>query len=124
MQLYLKRLTNGQDYVSGRLYINDIEFCDTLESSDRLPAGTYNIKLSCIDEQYKRKGWARHGKVPTIVRLGYKDTWIFIGTSASDNRIVVGAHKKGNLVLDSQSTYLRLLDKLTNVFEKITLTIE
>jgi hypothetical protein len=72
-----------------------------LESSNRLPAGTYNINLSNIDKSYKEKGWARHGKVPAIVRLGFKDTLIFIGTSASDNRIIVGTHKKGNLVLNS-----------------------
>jgi hypothetical protein len=56
--------------------------------------------------------------------LNHEDTLIFVGTSASNNRIVVGKRTKGNLVSNSQDVYLQLLDKLTNVFEKITLTIE
>lgn len=124
MKLYLKRLTNGRDYAVGQLYINNVKFCDTLESSDRLPADTYLVNLSDIEKKHKEKGWARHGKVPTVVRLNHEDTLIFIGTSASNNKIIVGKHIRGNLLLNSKDTYLQLLDRLTSVFEKITLTIE
>jgi hypothetical protein len=50
MKLYLKRLTNGQDYTAGQLYIDNKKFCDTLEPADRLPADTYSVNLSDLDK--------------------------------------------------------------------------
>lgn len=124
MRLYLQRVKTCSHYILGHLYINNIRFCDTLESINGLTAGIYEINLSKLNERYKGKGWARRGKVPAIVRNGFKDTLIFIGTSATDNLILVGNRSKGNLILDSQLVFSKLLDQLTNVFEKITLTIE
>lgn len=122
MELYLKRWKFRPDYTVGQLYINNIKFCDTLEFEKGLPEGTYSINLSTI--KYKEKGWAHNGKVPAVVIDGKKDNLIFIGTSPKAGQIIVGKHERGSFFLNSKRVFEQLLGRLTNVFEKITLTIE
>lgn len=68
MKLRLERIFKGENYTIGRLYIDDIYFCDTLEDTIRsidengngkiygktaIPSGKYNVVMSMSD-RFKR----------------------------------------------------------------------
>lgn len=68
MKLRLERIFKGENYTIGRLYIDDIYFCDTLEDTIRdisengegkiygktaIPSGKYNVVMS-MSNRFKR----------------------------------------------------------------------
>ena len=66
MKLRLERIFKGENYTIGRLYIDDIYFCDTLEDTVRsidetgkvygktaIPSGKYNVVMS-MSNRFKR----------------------------------------------------------------------
>lgn len=68
MKLRLERIFKGENYTIGRLYIDDIYFCDTLEDTIRdisengegkiygktaIPSGKYNVVMS-MSSRFKR----------------------------------------------------------------------
>ena len=43
MRLFLKRIAKREKYTIGRLYINGVYFCDTLEDKDRMLNSSMNV---------------------------------------------------------------------------------
>ena len=73
MKLLLKRIAKKQTYTIGKLYIDNVYFCDTIEDKDRglksnmplseikqkkvygqtaIPIGTYNISMNVVSPKY------------------------------------------------------------------------
>lgn len=91
MKLTLERLYKKEKYTIGKLYINDVYYCDTLEDCDRnlttdmpieeieakkvygetaIPRGLYEIKMT-YSPKFHNRTWAKltSGKVPQVMNV-------------------------------------------------------
>lgn len=140
MRLTLKRIANRKDYCIGKLYINGVYFCDTLEDVDRglddsmteeeikekkvygktaIPTGIYTVLLT-YSPKYKRV-------MPLINNVkGYSGIRIHSGNTAKDTLgcLLVGKNTKVGMVTDSRNTYNALFKRLQQKgSNKITIEI-
>lgn len=151
MKLLLKRIAKKSTYTIGKLYIDDVYFCDTLEDKDRgltqntpldkiksvkianktaIPTGTYNVTLDVVSPKYSKVSWyvknANGGRVPRVLNVpGYDGILIHTGNDDEDTSgcILVGQNKEVGKVLNSKDTFLKLYPKLKKA-DKITLTVQ
>lgn len=154
MNIILKRIAKKSTYTIGRLYINGVRFCDTLEDTDRgltqkmpvseikkkkiysqtaIPTGTYTISMNTFSPSFGSRSFYRSickGLVPRILNVpGFDGVLIHVGNTSADSSgcILVGENKKVGCVLNSKSTFSSLYNKMkqaANNGEKITITIE
>lgn len=142
MRLLLDRIYKGKDYTIGRLYIDGVYFCDTLEDTVRdlpeeekiysqtaIPAGTYKITLNIVSPKYslrKSYDWCR-GRLPRLLNVPFFDgILIHAGNTAKDSAgcILVGENKEKGKVLNSMATLKRLYKVLKEYErEEISITI-
>lgn len=141
MRLTLDRIYKGKDYTIGKLYIDGVYFCDTLEDTVRnlpeeekiysqtaIPAGTYRITLNVVSPKYsKRKGydWCG-GRLPRLLNVPFFDgILIHTGNTAKDSAgcILVGENKEKGKVLNSMATLKRLYKVLKEAEEQIYIEI-
>lgn len=142
MRLLLDRIYKGKDYTIGRLYIDGVYFCDTLEDTVRdlpeeekvysqtaIPAGTYKITLNIVSPKYslrKSYDWCR-GRLPRLLNVPFFDgILIHAGNTAKDSAgcILVGENKEKGKVLNSMATLKRLYKRMKErKDEGITITI-
>ena len=140
MRLTLKRIANRKDYCIGKLYINGVYFCDTLEDVDRglddsmteeeikekkiygktaIPTGIYTVLLT-YSPKYKRV-------MPLINNVkGYSGIRIHSGNTAKDTLgcLLVGKNTQVGMVTDSRNTYNALFKRLQQKgSNKITIEI-
>lgn len=138
MELRLIRQYRKEDYTIGKLYINGVYFCDTLEDKDRglddrmseaeikakkvygqtaIPTGRYKITLT-----YSRK----FGRVLPLLWYvkAFDGVRIHRGNTAKDTYgcPLVGKNKAKGMVLDSAKTETALLRMMKNETD-ITITI-
>ena len=149
MRLKLVRIFKGKDYTIGRLYIDGVYFCDTLEDTDRglssamlhgtilkkkvpgktaIPTGTYFVDMETVSPRFKSRKWAKPygGRVPRLQGVrGFDGVLIHVGNTAGDTEgcILVGKNKVKGKVLDSTNTYIELFEKMDAAKELITITI-
>ena len=150
MRLKLVRIYKGKDYTIGRLYVDGVYFCDTLEDTDRglssamthyeimvrkvkgktaIPRGTYFIDMATVSPRFKSRKWAKPygGRVPRLQGVrGFEGVLIHVGNTAGDTDgcILVGKNKVKGKVLDSTATYLKLFELLDKAEDYNTITIE
>lgn len=153
MKLLLKRSFKGPDYTIGKLYINDVYECDTLEDQDRgltsqmsiseielkkvygktaIPTGTYKIDMTTVSPKFKDRVWAKpyKGILPRLIDVkGYSGVLIHVGNKAEDTLgcILVGENKVKGQVVNSTATFYELMTvllKAQGAGETIELTIE
>ena len=91
MRLFLKRIAKREKYTIGRLYINGLYFCDTLEDKDRgldssmnvntikekkvygetaIPVGEYEITLDVVSPKFSKYKFYMdtcEGKLPRLL---------------------------------------------------------
>ena len=130
MQILLKRIAKKDTYTIGKLYIDDVYFCDTVEDKDRglnqsmsvndikkkkvygetaIPTGTYKLVIDYSNRFKKR--------MPHILNVpGYDGIRLHTGNTAQDSLgcIIVGKNKVVGKVIESRDTYNKLfpiLDK-------------
>lgn len=138
MELRLIRQYRKEDYTIGKLYVNGVYFCDTLEDKDRglddrmseaeikakkvygqtaIPTGRYNVTLT-----HSRK----FGRVlPLLWNVkGFDGVRIHRGNTAKDTYgcPLVGKNKAKGMVLDSAKTETALL-RMMKTETDITITI-
>lgn len=129
MKLVLRRVAFRSTYTIGRLYINDIKFCDTIEDTVRkdgkkvpgltaIPAGTYEVKLS----------WSPRFKktLPLLLDVpGFSGVRIHSGNTEKDSEgcIIVGNNDKVGWVSNSRATMNRLMERLKASKTPITIEI-
>lgn len=139
MKLTLKRIAKKDTYTVGKLYIDGVYFCDTIEDKDRglyqkqdiqelrkikvpsktaIPTGIYKISLSIVSPKYSTKKIYQEickGKVPRLLNVpGYEGVLIHIGNTAEDSAgcILVGQNKVVGKVINSTETFRKLYSKI------------
>lgn len=145
MKLTLQRIAKKDTYTIGRLYIDGVKFCDTIEDADRglnqsmdlekikslkkanvtaIPTGTYKVTMGIKSPKYSNYGkypWARkyNGKLPRLLNVpGYDGVLIHVGNTAKDTSgcILVGENKVVGKVINSAKWFTKLMDEyLTKV---------
>lgn len=138
MELTLKRIAKKLNYTIGKLYINGIYECDTLEDRDRgldasmsletinkikvknetaIPTGTYAITLNTVSPRFGGRAQYSfcNGKLPRLLNVkGYDGVLIHIGNTDKDSSgcILVGQNKKVGQVINSTATFRNLYTKI------------
>lgn len=124
MKIKLVRIAFKDTYTIGKLYVDGVYFCDTIEDKDRglddsmtvreilnkkvkgetaIPTGHYNIEIT-YSPKYKRM-------MPLLLGVkGYSGIRIHSGNTAKDTEgcLLVGKNTKVGMVLESRNTYQRL----------------
>ena len=153
MKLLLRRIFKGPRYTIGKLFINGVYECDTLEDQDRgltsqmsleeikakkvygvtaIPTGTYSINMTTVSPKFKDRSWAKFcgGKLPRLIDVkGYEGVLIHVGNKAEDTLgcILVGENKVKGQVINSTATFQELYSvmlKAKLLGEELSLTIE
>ena len=154
MRLTLRRIAKRETYTIGRLYVDGIYVCDTVEDKDRglkshhpleqikkvkvygetaIPMGTYTIDMDRVSPKFSSRSWAKpySGKIPRLRSVpGFEGVLIHPGNTADDclGCILVGINDKVGRVSDSQRTFKKLMDDyLVPAYERgetITITIQ
>lgn len=153
MKLLLRRIFKGPKYTIGKLFINGIYECDTLEDQDRgltsqmsleeikakkvygvtaIPTGTYSINMTTVSPKFKDRAWAKpyKGILPRLENVkGYEGVLIHVGNKAEDTLgcILVGENKIKGQVINSTAAFYELMTvllKAQSAGEVIELTIE
>ena len=153
MKLLLDRIYKGPNYTIGKLYINGVYECDTLEDVDRgltsqmsldeikykkiygntaIPTGTYIVNMNTVSPKFKDRAWAKpyNGILPRLEKvLGYEGVLIHVGNKAEDTLgcILVGENKIKGQVINSTATFHELMTVLLKAYkanEVIELTIK
>ena len=154
LKLTLRRIARKETYTIGRLYVDGIYVCDTIEDKDRglkshypleqikktkvygetaIPIGTYIIDMDKISPKFSSRSWAKPygGKIPRLRSVpGFEGVLIHPGNTADNSLgcILVGINDKVGRVSDSQRTFKRLMDEhLIPAYERgetITITIQ
>jgi len=128
MKLTLKRIVFKEKYTIGRLYIDGVYFCDTIEDKDRglnndmglaeimvkkrygetaIPTGHYEVEIT-YSPKYKRM-------MPEIKDVkGFSGIRIHSGNTAKDTLgcLIVGKNTVVGMVTDSRKTYYKLFEIL------------
>jgi hypothetical protein len=149
MRLELTRIYKGRDYTIGKLYVDGVYLCDTLEDTDRglssamtsaeikalkvfgktaIPRGMYFVDMQTVSPRFRLRKWAKAhgGRVPRLQGVrGFDGVLIHPGNTAADTDgcILVGYNKAKGKVLESVAAYERLFALLDAAPELITLTI-
>lgn len=138
MKLLLKRTFKGSKYTIGKLFVNGVYECDTLEppymgtkqtdsveyikstknGNTAIPSGVYNINMNIVSPKFKNRSWAKFcgGKLPTIENVpAFDRVLIHVGNKASqygasDTQacILVGENKIKGQVINSTATFQEL----------------
>ena len=150
MELKLIRSFKKSTYTIGKLYIDNKYFCDTLEDVDRninnkmsiqsilkikvdhktaIPTGIYKINMDTKSPRFSNRSWAipYKGIVPKILNIpGFDGVLIHPGNTSSDTSgcILVGQNKIKGKVVNSVSTFDKLMNELLKDNDNIVLTID
>lgn len=153
MKLLLRRIFKGPSYTIGKLFINGVYECDTLEDQDRgltsqmsleeikakkvygvtaIPTGTYSINMTTVSPKFKDRAWAKpyKGILPRLENVkGYEGVLIHVGNKAEDTLgcILVGENRIKGQVVNSTACFYALMTvllKAKNAGEGIELVIE
>lgn len=143
MEIVLDRVYKKENYTIGKMFINGIYFCDTLEDKDRglysfmseaelkkkkvygktaIPTGTYTVKMTYSTKFRKL--------MPLVDKVkAFDGIRIHAGNTADDSLgcILVGKNKAVGKVLESRDTFSKLYKKIENAWnkhEEITLRIK
>ena len=124
MNLKLVRKYRKETYTIGKLYVDGVYFCDTIEDKDRglddsmvladimvkkkygetaIPYGTYKVEIN-YSPKYKRL-------MPQIMNVkGFGGIRIHSGNTAKDTLgcLIVGKNTKKGMVTESRATYNKL----------------
>lgn len=136
MELVLERKWYRDTYTIGKLSVNGVVVCDTLEDKDRglhqnmslneinrikvygetaIPKGRYHIDMDTVSSKFKTRVWAKpyNGKIPRLLSVpGYQGVLIHVLNSPEDSLgcIGVGQNKQVGKILNSTVTFYMLMD--------------
>jgi hypothetical protein len=147
MEIKLTRIARKRDYTIGRLSVDGIYVCDTLEDRDRLhfgegkvkgktaiPEGRYGVVLNSYSPRFGQKEPYRSlskGCVPLLTGVpGFSGVRIHVGNRAEDTEgcVLVGRNTVVARVMESRATYVALwqkwLEPARRRGEQVWMTIE
>lgn len=139
MELLLKRIALKPNYTIGKLYVDGVYVCDTLEDTVRdlnkngrfdngeekvygktaIPYGTYSITMNVKSPKFSnfsRYSWAKKydGYLPRLEKVpNFDGVLIHVGCTheATSGCVLVGQNKAVGKVLYSVATFNELMDK-------------
>ena len=153
MKLTIDRKWKKPTYTIGRLYVDGLFYCNTLEDKDRglrqtdpptyisarkvagetaIPRGTYTVTMNVTSPKYAGVKWYKDfcgGLMPRIMDVpGFDGILIHPGNTALDSWgcILPGRNTKVGQVTASRDTWKALYKKLRDAYragEEITITI-
>lgn len=139
MDILLERIANRTNYCIGRLYLDGVYFCDTLEDTDRglddmmseeeiisnkiygqtaIPTGIYKVILN-YSPKYKKV-------MPLLTNVkGYSGIRIHSGNTDKDTLgcILVGENKVIGKLINSRAKYEALYKRICQTKGEIKITI-
>lgn len=146
----IRRVARKAGYTIGRLMVDGVRFCDTLEDTDRglsrdmgvdeirrlkvpgataIPTGRYRVTLGVRSPRFgSRPQYAFcGGRLPRLLGVpGYDGVLVHAGNTAADTEwcILVGENRVAGKVLDSASTFRQLYGEMERAGGDIWLTVK
>ncbi len=124
MELKVERKAYKKEYTIGRLYVNGVYFCDTLEDIVRkdgakvwgktaIPAGRYRVTMRVKSPKFSRiaKYGETGGYMPRLLNVpDFEGILIHPGNrhTDTDGCILVGENKRKGEVVNSTGTFWKL----------------
>jgi len=154
MRIEVERRWKKETYTIGRLYVDGVYFCNTLEDKSRglkqtdstffikqrkvygetaIPTGTYKVAMNVTSPKYAAVAWywqLCRGKMPRLLDVpGFEGILIHPGNNALDTLgcILVGKNTKVGQLTESKATFKALykeMEKAVKEGEDILITIE
>ena len=145
MKLTLTRNWQKATYTIGKLYVDGVYCCNTLEDTDRgldnrmtdaqirrkkvygetaIPKGTYLVDMGTVSPKYKAVAWYDKlcgGRMPRLKAVpGFDGILIHPGTTALDTKgcILVGRNTKVGQLSESRATFQWLYMKMSVAAKK------
>lgn len=146
MEILIDRKWKKEGYTIGKLYVDGVAFCETLEDRDRglkssmpleeikamkkaattaIPTGAYWVRMDIISPKYSTKEWYIrncHGaRMPRLENVpGYEGVLVHPGNTAADTEgcILVGRNKVKGKVVQSKETFMLLYNKMYEAYSK------
>lgn len=142
MKLTIKRTITRNNYTLGKLYIDGVYFCDTLEDRDRgltqnmsveqiksikvpgetaIPKGTYKVTLDVVSPKFSKYPFYMQtceGKLPRLIDVkGYEGVLIHVADGPKRDSLVQGCIGIGNLsaeeyLMNGKKVFIELYNKL------------
>lgn len=148
LNIRIDRIAKKSTYTIGKLYLNGVYFCDTLEDTDRglvqgmpleeikkikiygataIPKGKYRVVMNVVSPKFSKRATYNFckGKLPRLLNVdGYEGVLIHIGNTAKDTAgcILVGQNKVVGQVINSTVTFKKLYAEMLK-YQTILLTI-
>ena len=148
LNIRIDRIAKKSTYTIGKLYLNGVYFCDTLEDTDRgltqgmplqkikdlkikgataIPKGKYKVTMNVVSPKFSMRATYQfcQGKLPRLLNVdGYEGVLIHIGNTAKDTEgcILVGQNKVVGQVINSTVTFKKLYAEMLK-YQTIILTI-
>jgi hypothetical protein len=145
MKIKVERRWPKPTYTIGRMYIDGLYYCNTLEDRDRgllqshhkdyirahkvqgetaIPKGTYGVTLNVTSPKYAAVSWywqLCRGKMPRLLNVpGFDGILIHPGNTALDTLgcILVGKNTKVGKLTDSKETFKAVYKRLKEAADK------
>ncbi len=146
MKLLVERKWKKEGYTIGKIYVDDVFFCNTLEDKDRgltstmslteiknlklkgetaIPTGTYNILMNVVSPKYSKSAWyvknCNGARMPRLENVpDYEGVLIHAGNSAKDTEgcVLVGKNDVVGMVTKSKEYFLQLYNKMCAAYKK------
>ena len=142
MKLTIKRTITRNSYTLGKLYVDGVYFCDTLEDRDRgltqnmsveqiksikvpgetaIPKGTYKVTLDVVSPKFSKYPFYMQtcgGKLPRLIDVkGYDGVLIHVADGPKRDSLVQGCIGIGNLsaeeyLMNGKKVFIELYNKL------------
>ena len=136
MELYLHRKYPRANYTIGKLSIDGIYICDTIEDTDRglnqsmtyleiakkkvygktaIPKGRYRIDMNTVSPKFKYRAWAKPygGKLPRLMGVtGFEGVLIHVGNTEAESLgcVLVGWNTVKGKVTNSTKAFKMIMD--------------
>lgn len=142
MKITIKRTITRNSYTLGKLYVDGVYFCDTLEDRDRgltqnmsveqiksmkvpgetaIPKGTYKVTLDIVSPKFSKYPFYMQtcgGKLPRLIDVkGYDGVLIHVADGPKRDSLVQGCIGVGNLsaeeyLMNGKKVFVELYNKL------------
>ena len=142
MKLTIKRTITRNNYTLGKLYVDGVYFCDTLEDRDRgltqnmsveqiksikvpgetaIPKGTYKVTLDVVSPKFSKYPFYMQtceGKLPRLIDVkDYEGVLIHVADGPKKDSLVQGCIGIGNLsaeeyLMNGKKVFIELYNKL------------
>lgn len=153
MKIRVERKWPKATYVIGRLYIDGIFYCNSLEDTDRglkqtdsldyirsrkvanetaIPKGTYKVAMNVTSPKYSASSWywkLCQGKVPRLLNVpGFDGILIHTGNNPlqTSGCLLVGKNTKVGQLTESKETFKKIYKLMKSAYdngEEITIEI-